>query len=131
MAKIHHQHVNTHTTKPALFTTDPAPGTVTNDDVTVAYSFWVDRCYLTTYNRRKPQLTEGRYRAIRDAIRRFGPETVYCAIDAAGRSEWHQGKNRTGRRYIEPAYILHPDRIHRLAVESPYHAQQRFLDNQR
>lgn len=129
--KVHHQLVRDHATKPGLFGLDPEPGKVSNDDIVAVFDFWVTTCYLTPSMNRRPALTAARRTAIRTALRTHGPTVVYCAIDAASRSPWHQGHNTTGRRHIDLAYLLSGERITTLAAESPYAAQQSFLDGDR
>jgi len=65
--------------------------------------------YVTTFSTGrgiKPRLTDDRTRLITKAVNEYGASTVKQAIRGCSLSDWHMGKNPSGKKYTSIELIL-------------------------
>lgn len=76
---------------------------VSSESIQLVFDYWIARHYTRGP---RPQLSSLRRRRIHDAIRDYGADTCFRAIDGCVKSAWHMGDNPQGQKYNDISLIL-------------------------
>lgn len=79
--------------------------TITKKSVVEVFDFWV-KTLRDSSKGPSPVLTPKRDLKIRQALKLYGRETCFQAIEGCKLSDFHMGKNQQGRRYDDIELIL-------------------------
>lgn len=76
--------------------------------VSEIFDYWISQ--IRPGSRRKPVLSEKRRKLIEKALRQYGADGCYLAIDGCKASEWHMGENPQGVKYNDIELIFRNER---------------------
>lgn len=116
-----------------LFEAEPAakPEKVPHEWIVQVFEFW--KATLRTSSKGpSPVLSEKRVTAIRKALKAYGLEACFQAIQGCAVSDWHMGKNPQGRRYDDLELIFRDARKTEMFIQYYHEAKDGggFLDEE-
>jgi hypothetical protein len=96
------------------------------DAVRAVFDRWVELC--RPRHRVRPVLSPERQRKIVKALELYGLETCLAAVEGVTSSEWHMGRNPSGKEYNDITLILRDAKHIEMFAERNKSAREEFLE---
>lgn len=105
---------------------DIPPDPLPLNDVSAVFNRWVELC--RPRHRVRPVLSPERERKIRQALDLYGLEVCLAAVEGITSSDWHMGRNPSGKEYNDITLILRDAKHIEMFAERKKSAREEFLD---
>jgi hypothetical protein len=105
---------------------DMPPDQPPPDQIRVVFERWVELC--RPRHRVRPVLSPERQRKIAKALELYGLEICLAAVEGVTSSEWHMGRNPSGKEYNDITLILRDAKHIEMFAERKRNAREEFLE---